>query len=383
MPALFVDQSENFVSKYQLFDIDGKYLMQLFVELEKHSFFKSLINITMVSDKDKIYHFSLNEDWIPNIDDVVSINKILKELRASINPKGKFSRDFMPQRIILEHILYAMLSKISNKGTILPIADGYPILEINLKESSITGFTKKLRGDLVACRNDFSSNEMLGMLKDLFISLDPLYNNGFIHRDIKPQNIYFDGNQFFLGDMGISIFNDLTLTDAASKFMLGTFKYSSPDLHRTLKYSKTTDMYSLVVTIWQLLEKSEEPPNVWNYSKREFVKANNFEADVPNRFAEKLFRDNNDLYCLLKNFLLRPDKYLPNEFRVLFNLIEFVIDPAIDDKDNHVFVTAFIDRKSFKAKLEKFKTHEKYSQLESVKNLNPEDFNFLTMNTES
>ena len=82
-------------------------------------------------------------------------------------------------------------------------------------------------------------------------ALKIIYNNGVIHRDIKPHNIFIKANQkeriIKLGDFGSSIFKKDNKSDP-----IGTILYTAPEIIKNLKYDEKCDLWSLGVTLFEL-----------------------------------------------------------------------------------------------------------------------------------
>ena len=98
-------------------------------------------------------------------------------------------------------------------------------------------------------------------LPDVADALDFIHARGVVHRDVKPSNIFFDGQwKAFLGDFGIAkILNESlelksgeALTTVGSG--IGTLEYMAPELLRpNLHPTGRSDQYSLGIVIYEIL----------------------------------------------------------------------------------------------------------------------------------
>lgn len=99
-----------------------------------------------------------------------------------------------------------------------------------------------------------------GWLKPIAEAIDFVHDKGLVHRDVKPDNILFDGaGNPFLGDFGVAKVviqaeaehqsTGLTATGIA----LGTPAYMAPELIDGSEASATSDQYALAVMTYELL----------------------------------------------------------------------------------------------------------------------------------
>ena len=103
--------------------------------------------------------------------------------------------------------------------------------------------TMTRRGEL------FSDNEVVRLGLDICSALIYCHGKGIIHRDIKPSNIFImpDGS-YKLGDFGISRELKTTMTVG-----IGTVGYIAPEALKTGHYDCRTDIYSLGMTMYNML----------------------------------------------------------------------------------------------------------------------------------
>ena len=92
---------------------------------------------------------------------------------------------------------------------------------------------------------------------DMCSALELCEQEGVIHRDIKPGNIFISkhGN-YKLGDFGIA---KVMHGEESNAEVAGTYNYMAPEVYNKQKYDYTVDIYSLGLVLFRLLNDGRGP----------------------------------------------------------------------------------------------------------------------------
>jgi len=114
-------------------------------------------------------------------------------------------------------------------------------------------FPESLKQRILA-RKRIDPNEALAIANQVASALFYAHGKGFIHRDIKPDNIMFrrDGTPVVL-DFGIARVLESTTQLTRSGMSMGTPRYMSPEQLNAKRADGRSDIYSLGVVLYEML----------------------------------------------------------------------------------------------------------------------------------
>jgi len=95
--------------------------------------------------------------------------------------------------------------------------------------------------------------EVLQVLVKVADALDYAHENGVVHRDVKPANIIYDRETGVMKvtDFGVAFLTDSSKTKTGT--ILGSPSYMSPEQLAGMKVDGRSDLFSLGVTLYQML----------------------------------------------------------------------------------------------------------------------------------
>ena len=111
----------------------------------------------------------------------------------------------------------------------------------------------------IRSRRQIGVQESLAIINQIAAALFYAHGKGFIHRDVKPDNIMFrsDGTPVIL-DFGIARVLEATSKITRSGTSLGTPRYMSPEQLNAKRVDGRSDIYSLGVVLYEMI--SGAPP---------------------------------------------------------------------------------------------------------------------------
>ncbi len=111
------------------------------------------------------------------------------------------------------------------------------------------------------CDKQLAENEVIQLGIDICRGLEICHENGILHLDVKPDNIFVNDRLcsrvlFKLGDFGAS--RELILTQEQMTAQ-GTMLYMAPEVYRQERPDARTDLYSLGLTLYRLMNHDTMP----------------------------------------------------------------------------------------------------------------------------
>ena len=136
-----------------------------------------------------------------------------------------------------------------------------------------------LAGDTVKShlerRGPLSISAARALGRDLLKALEVAHQNGVIHRDVKPANVFFDGERGVLTDFGIA--RRLTEEERSDPGILrGTAAYMAPEQFAGVEADERTDLYGAGMVLYEALKGvrwDKRSPKAGDWTKVPFLAA--------------------------------------------------------------------------------------------------------------
>jgi tetratricopeptide (TPR) repeat protein/tRNA A-37 threonylcarbamoyl transferase component Bud32 len=183
---------------------------------------------------------------------------VVKVPHPNLFARAAFARRFTQEIRSLVQLAHAHIVKITDVGE----QDGLPFAVMQFLSGGSLRNRQPVGPD--GKPRPMSVQDVVSLLDDVADALDFIHARGYVHRDVKPENILFDANgHVYLSDFGVAkvLATDPTLP-ASEQTMpgtpIGTPLYMAPELFEERPFDGRVDQYALAVLIYELL--AGQPP---------------------------------------------------------------------------------------------------------------------------
>ncbi|MBP5426424.1 MAG: DUF5050 domain-containing protein [Clostridiales bacterium] len=129
--------------------------------------------------------------------------------------------------------------------------------------------------------NNITKKDVIMLAIDILTALEKCHEQNIIHKNINPDSIFFNANKHFcLGNFDLSVDRDNLLVKTEN---LSNYFYQPPEIFNSGKFSNCSDLYSLGIVLYKLLNNNMFPfaKNINDDSKLALFKRLSSE-EVPN-----------------------------------------------------------------------------------------------------
>ena len=188
-------------------------------------------------------------------------------------------------RSVVEDIVseFALMSRLRGNSNIVSYED-HQVVELEDEFGWEIYIRMELLTPLLVWLKDheLTRDDVVRLGVDMCKALETCQKNNIIHRDVKPENIFYsDQGTFKLGDFGIARQFEKTTGGMSKK---GTYSYMAPEVYKGLPYGATVDVYSLGIVMYRFLNNNRGPflpafPAPIRYSDKEEATARRMRGD--------------------------------------------------------------------------------------------------------
>lgn len=165
----------------------------------------------------------------------------LKVMSPSLSAAPSFHERFLREAQIVSRLVHPNIVTVYDIGE----RDGHHYLSMEYVKGK----------DLRQKRDQLSLLDRLRVINEVALALDYASKKGYIHRDVKPDNIMLreEDSRAILMDFGIARAVEVDISMTQTGTVIGTPQYMSPEQARGGKVDHRADLYSLGVVLFQLL----------------------------------------------------------------------------------------------------------------------------------
>lgn len=133
------------------------------------------------------------------------------------------------------------------------IVSVYQLAELKDQSGWVLAMAYVDGGTLRSRANQITLRQALTIVRQIAEALGYAHDSGYIHRDVKPDNILFQDDTAMLADFGIARLTESQTLMTQLGTQLGTPVYMSPEQVNGEPLDSRTDLYSLGIVLYELL----------------------------------------------------------------------------------------------------------------------------------
>ncbi|MBA3465186.1 MAG: serine/threonine protein kinase [Deltaproteobacteria bacterium] len=190
---------------------------------------------------------------------VIGKRAAIKVLRSDVSSSATTVERFVQEARAVNQIGHPNIIDIFDYGT-LPDGRAFHLMDLLEGES----LRKRLR------RGPLHPSEAANVIEGISCALIAAHDKGFIHRDLKPDNVYLINKDDGWPDIKLLDFGLAKLMPEAGQaafitktgVMIGTPEYMSPEQARALPVDYRTDIYALGILMFEILAGERPFPSM-------------------------------------------------------------------------------------------------------------------------
>ncbi len=186
-------------------------------------------------------------------DERLNTSAVIKVPKQVILEQAEFKIRFTREIRSLVDLFHPHICRITDVGS----HAGFPFFVMQFLGG---GSLEDRRPKLQETTQPVSPESLRDWLPAIAKALDFVHGQGYVHRDVKPDNILFDEHaNVYLSDFGITKVmagSNVQQQDAGATstgFILGTPRYMAPELIMGEEFDGHIDQYALAVTLYEIL----------------------------------------------------------------------------------------------------------------------------------
>lgn len=172
--------------------------------------------------------------------DTQEANAYFKQVADRFAEEVTLSKQFAECPYILQFLAYQLDAKENGIG--------YDLYAVTDKSVSLQAYT---------AANAMTKLQAINLGIDLCAALSTIRASGYLHQNIKPENVYVEKDRFMLGDFGLTALQDMQYSALPEEYVS---PYTAPELHELMAgQNTTTDIYAVGILLHRIYNANHAP----------------------------------------------------------------------------------------------------------------------------